>query len=65
MKIKQWLINRFFPAWAKLEIETLKTELEKERRNYKILEAYAKGLERGSRKGVIKIENKITKESDK
>lgn len=64
MNIKKWLINKFFPAWAKVEIENLKTELEKERLNYRILEAYAKGLERGNKAGIIKIENKIKKGDD-
>ena len=51
MKIKQWLVNRFLPAWAKetllKEYEKLLHENEALKAKIKELGAYIDGLESG------------------
>ena len=60
--IKRWLLEQFYPAIAKVEIEKLKAELEKKEQEIERLNAYLDGLEAGirSQRRVV-IKNEVAK----
>ena len=61
-KIKDWLLLRFLPAWAKesvyAENRRLRERIEEQRHELYQLEAYAAGLEYALRRRVV-IRNEV------
>lgn len=61
-KIKDWLILRFLPAWAKesvyAENRRLRERIEEQRHELDRMEAYAAGLEYALRRRVV-IRNEV------
>lgn len=65
-KFRNWLINKFLPAWAKdtvfRENAALKAEIEKQEQEIRRLNAYISGLENGMRaQRRIVIQNGVSK----
>lgn len=61
-KIKDWLLLRFLPAWAKesvyAENRRLRERIEEQQHEFDRLEAYAAGLEYALRRRVV-IRNEV------